>query len=229
MAQVQANPLANDIGRSVLKGAIAVVGLVLVRFLILNLPMVSDASPVTIGTHDVAISDIVRAVVDTLIFVVIGMTVFNVHRRLRTAGPRQAAVGLLIVVGAAILVIALAYMSYDPLIPVLIGDKQTYNWVFLALGILAVAAFAFLVYRDLDAITEIVFRSGKKMMDRTKSIPPAAAPPAPAATAAPAVITAPAPVEPPALPAPAHCTNCGAALPPGARFCGQCGKAIGAA
>jgi uncharacterized membrane protein YqjE len=228
MAEAQANPLSHDIGRSVLKGAIAVVGLVLVRFLVLNLPMVSDASAVTIGSHDalVPIADIVRAVIDTAIFVVIGMTVFNVHRRLHTAGPRQSAAGLLVVAGAAILVIAIAYVSYDPLIPALIGDKQTYNWIFLALGILAVIAFAFLIYRDLDAITEIVFRSGKKMMDRTKSIPPSAEP---AAAPAPAPVAAPAPAAAPASAPSPFCTNCGAAVPSGARFCGNCGKAIAAA
>jgi hypothetical protein len=202
------SPLGAAFARPLVRGGIAVAGLFILRALVLRFPVVSDAAPIFIPSlftdqgGYVALADIVRSVFDALMFVVALGTARDIRGRLRD-GPTPA-LGTCILWATVALVVALAYASFAPALPVLIGDPDVYTWLFLLIGGGAVAMLAATLYRNLDAFTDFAVASGRQLVERGKTHAAA---------------------EPSARPIPA-CPGCGAAIVESARFCGACGQAV---
>ena len=205
MSDIVQSPFGREIGRRLLKGGIAVVGLLLVRLVLGWLPMVAHADPIVIGSlfgigqAVVSPAELAKTIIDTFVFVVLLVTAVDTSALMRSSFRRLPDIGRMTLLAAVVVVVALAYSSYSNVVLPIIGNDSVYDWTFLVLGVLPLAGLAVLVYRNLDTITDIVFHSSGRAMD--------------------AVVTS----RSSALVA---CSNCGQPLAPGARFCTDCGTAV---
>jgi hypothetical protein len=143
---------------------------------------------------------IAKAVVDTLIFVMILLFCRNLTLLFRSNYSRMPDLGLMMSLGLVTAVVAIAYHSYQGIAyPFLFPDNYAiYGWVFLVLVLAPLIFLAVVVARNMDAITGAVMQSGS-------------------------VLAAPAPMLTP------QCGNCGKPVAAGAKFCPHCGAASGPA
>jgi hypothetical protein len=187
--------------------------LLALRFVLVRLPMIAHAGPALIASGftplvvPVTMARIVQTVLDALIFVIVLVTARGMQPQLRQAVPRLPAIATMVFLASILIVLALAYSSFTPVVSALIGDQDVYDGLFLALGLIAVGALALVVYRNLDAITDLAFHSGTRALRGASTVGVAGA-------AAPAGVR--------------HCVSCRTELPPDARFCGRCGRAVDA-
>jgi ribosomal protein L40E len=141
----------------------------------------------------------------------------------------------MILLSVLIVVVGLAYRSYMSVIAPLVG-RELYGWVFVAVGLLPLAGLIVVAARNLDAITEVAFRSTSQAVagavGGATPVQPAGVSPVCSkcgnvladgvkfcTTCGAAVVTASIPVEP-------VCPKCGATNKAGAKFCRNCGTAV---
>jgi hypothetical protein len=197
-----------EISKRLLKAVIAVVGLLLTRFVLVRLPMLAHVAPFYIsaifGTDQAVVSPVMLAkvLIDTLIFAVVMFIAIDIGHLVRAASKHLPELGTIIVMATIVVIVAPAYSTYSDVVLPILGDQSLYDWIFLALGVLPLAFLIFLVYRNLDTITDIIFHSSRS-----------------AIRAAPVSRSSSSP----------SCSNCGSTLTPGERFCTQCGTANPAA
>jgi hypothetical protein len=187
--------LASQIGRKVIGAIISVVGLLIVRGVVGALPMLKNAPPIeSVGITPLMIA---QAIVNTLIFVALlrfGVGLSSILRAGYPAFPDSGPILNLVVITG---VVAWAYSSYSDLsLPLLRENQQFYGWVFLVLVIAPVFGILVLTARNMDTITELLFKTAR-------------------GTAA-----------PPVTPGTSRCPQCGHAVAEGKKFCPQCGSAV---
>ena len=196
------------VGKSVLKGLVAIVGLLFVRSVLSGMPMIAEAEPVAIpslfssASAYEPLSLIIRALVDTFLFAAIIGTAYAVRRPLNQVKGAPFELGTIALIATAIVVLVLAYSSYESVLTVVVGSGDTYNLIFVFAGVLATAALLFVAYRNLDGITDLVFRTGASVLRRARRV----------ATANGTIPDR-------------RCGGCGCTLGSEAKFCGQCGQA----
>ena len=139
---------------------------------------------------------IAKAVVDTLIFVMILLFCRSLTVLFRLNYRKMPELGLMMSLGLVTIVVAIAYHSYQGIAyPFLFPDNYAiYGWVFLVLVLAPLVFLAVVVARNMDAITGAVMQSGS-------------------------VLTAPTPTVA------AQCGSCGQVIVPGTKFCPNCGTA----
>lgn len=145
---------------------------------------------------------IANAIVDTLIFAVLIMSAAGFNSLTRTRSKRLPEGGLIILFLVVTVVVALAYHSYMGVIPPLLGGQANlYGWFFLALGLLPLIGLIVVASRNLDALTEVIFSSTKKVAITGTS-------------------------QAAAVASPMTCSKCGGKIAAGAKFCGSCGAPV---
>jgi len=251
MTPTNQNSFGTEIGRRLLKAAIAILGLLIIRLLLHNLPMLTHAKPIVVGgiesvmanemqdwaqwmeeymktgqsphefqQHSISIIlpvSIANAVVDTLIFAVLIGMAMGFERSFRTHVKRLPEGGLMVSLLILTGVVALAYHSYLGVIPPLLGrHAPLYGWFFLTLGLLPVIGLIAVGSRNLDAITEMVFKSGRQFA--VGSSQPAALP---SGDGAKSLGNGSASAS-----LPGACAKCGGTLAEGVKFCSACGTPV---
>ncbi len=207
MAEYSVNGAGSGAGRRIVRALIAVVGLVLVRLFIARLPMVQNANPILMdslfgsGYAVITIEALIEAIIDTLIFAVVLLAAFDIARNVRQSA-RIPDTGLMGLFAVCVVVVVFAYRSYAGTLLPILGDQSVYDWLFLLLGLAPLAALVFIVYRNLDALTDMAFHSGRQAMRVVGQAAHAEAP---------------------------GCPKCGAAVPADAKFCPHCGEPASAA
>lgn len=223
MKTTNQNSMASEVGRRLVKTIIAVVGLLIIRLVIGNLPMLKEAKPISVGGNAQAQAvaqyfntgqmpqdiqqfaagyifpiSIATAVVDTLIFAVLIGSAAGFNSLIRARSKRLPEGGLIILLLVLTVVVALAYKSYMGVIPPLLGSQANlYGWILLILGLLPLIGLIVVASRNLDALTEVIFSSTAR-----------AAAGGSQQAAIEFTIT---------------CPKCSVAIPAGAKFCGSCG------
>lgn len=217
---VQRVTLASEVGKRVVGVSIAVAGLLIARLVVAALPMLKNAPSIgNTGIHPLAAG---KVILDTLTFVVLLRFGAATSSLLRSGYRKLADSGPILNLTIITLVVALAYNSYGGLIRPLLGESESlYGWLFLVLGIAPVAAIVVLVLRNIDTITELVFRSthlssatiafcancGCTIEPGTKFCPQCGLPAD-------------------ASPKQGKCPSCGAENTGTAKFCKECGKPL---
>ena len=108
---------------------------------------------------------IAKAVVDTLIFVLLILFGRSLTDLFRFDYARFPDVGQIINLGIITAVVGIAYHSYQGLAyPFLFPDSVAiYGWVFLCLALAPLIALGVVVARNMDAITALVMQSGSAL------------------------------------------------------------------
>jgi hypothetical protein len=227
MKTTNQNSMASDVGRRLVKTIIAIVGLLIIRLVIGNLPMLKEAKPISVGGNAQAQAvaqyfntgqlpqdiqqfaagyifpiSIATAVVDTLIFAVLIGSAAGFNNLIRARSKRLPEGGLIILLLVLTIVVAFAYRSYMGVIPPLLQSQANlYGWIFLILGLLPLIGLIVVASRNLDALTEVIFSSTSRVAVGSVSQTDAAA-------------------------SSATCPKCSATIPAGAKFCGSCGAPV---
>jgi hypothetical protein len=224
MTTTNQNSIGSEVGRRLVKTIIAVVGLLIIRLVLDNLPMLKEAKPILIGSNAQAQAvaqyfnsgqlpqdiqqygagfifpiSIANAVVDTLIFAMLIGSAVGFNGLIRARSKRLPEGGVIILLLVLTVIVALAYKSYMGVIPPLLQSQANlYGWVFLILGLLPLIGLIVVASRNLDALTEVIFNSTSRV----------------------AVGGVPQTVATESL---ATCPKCSATIAVGAKFCGSCG------
>ena len=280
MLQNSSENLGHVVGKRLIRVAVAVVGLLLIRLVVSALPMLKNAEPIVLGptaqeaaalgqktpdaralqeysnlianlaqakvdpsqypnlmAHLIFPVSIAKAIVDTLIFIVLVLSALGFRDLILARAKRLPEGGKMLVLATFILVIALAYQSYSGVIPPLLGsESQLYGWFFLVLGVLPLIALIVVASRNLDAITEVVFSSTTRAVTgapQVRSVDSsiicskcsnvvAAGAKFCSACGTPAVVE---PVVEPVV-VKTFCSECGTKNQGGAKFCKNCGKPL---
>jgi len=174
---------------------------------------------------------IARGVIDSLILgllVFFGLELKNLYR----AGyPRFPDLGQILNLSILTIVAAIAYVSYQGLVYPLVGadGQQTYDWIFVVIGLLPLIGIVIMAARNMDRLTALIMPSatatgpivagtiacascGGRMQVGTKFCPNCGA-----ASRA----TMP-------MSAGRYCASCGAENPSAAKFCRECGSDLAA-
>jgi ribosomal protein L40E len=249
------NSVGNEVGRRLVKAIIAVVGLIVIRIILDNLPMLKEAKPFFVGSgaspavnSDIAqffntgqwpqgiqyalgfifpIS-IANAIVDTLIFAVLIGSAAGFNGLIRARSKRLPEGGLIILLLVLTIVVAIAYKSYMGVIPPLLGSQANlYGWFFLVLGLLPLIGLIVVASRNLDELTEVIFSSTKRAAVGGVAESSTNCPKCNATipTGVKFCDSCGAPVPVPASTG-KFCSECGEKNEPGAKFCKSCGKPI---
>ncbi len=224
MTTTNQNSVGNEVGRRLVKAIIAVIGLIVIRLILDNLPMLKEAKPIFVGSGAAPVGNvdvaqffnngqmpqgiqyalgyifpisIANAIVDTLIFIVLIGSAAGFNGLVKSRSKRLPEGGLIILLLVLTIVVAIAYKSYMGVIPPLLGSQANlYGWFFLVLGLLPLIGLIVVASRNLDALTEAIFSSTKR-----------------AAVGSVAESST-------------SCPKCNAIIPAGVKFCGSCGVPV---
>ena len=155
MAQ-QPQTMGQQLGRVFVSSLVMGFGLLILRVILTSLPMIKNAGP--IGDTGLPVLVLVKALLDTGIFVVLLLFTIQVQRLFASNRPDLADLGMLVLLLGATVAAALAYNSYQILQLVLMPDlTELYNWLFIlvVLGLLAFAVVT--VIRRLDFFTSLLY------------------------------------------------------------------------
>lgn len=247
MLQKQSVPIRHDISKILVKLAVAVLALLVIRVIADHLPMLQNASPIIVGGNSAQAGNIsqsaaqaysnwissfpanapyadmqkaaqqvmteyagvgiifpvsiANAIVDTLIFAMLILSGLEFKRFMETHSTKLPEAGTMALLLLATIVVALAYSSYGGIFPPLLGtDSGIYGWVFLALGLIPLIGLILVGWRNMNAITELVFASAGSAVSsslRRQSIVSLSV-----------------------------CSKCGASLEPEVKFCNACGAPV---
>lgn len=107
-------------------------------------------------------SSIADAIIDTLIFISILSIVQGIRSLMMYSSTRFPEGGTLVFFAAILIVVAWAYGAYEPIaLPLMGRSSGIYGWTFLVLGLAPVAGIVAVLYRNIDAITGLVFSSAQ--------------------------------------------------------------------
>jgi hypothetical protein len=174
---------------------------------------------------------IAKAVVDTLIFVMILLFCRSLTVLFRLNYRKIPELGLMMSLGLVTIVVAIAYHSYQGIAyPFLFPDNYAiYGWVFLVLVLAPLVFLAVVVARNMDAIAGAVMQSGSVLTAPTPTVA------APCSSCGQVIVagtkfcpncgTAPTPTQSSAA-ARSVCPSCGAENPRTAKFCKECGRSV---
>lgn len=199
--------------RAAVKLGIGIVLLLLVQLAITNLPMLNDAIP--IGSAYLTYAAIAGAAVKTAIFVLLVRFGSELRAGVSNLARSVPELGRIAQLAVWLLTIALAYVAYGEIAAALFGDAvRVYRFAFVALAVAVVAAIGALVFRNLDALTDVTMRQAAAIRARTAAAAASHAPSPPALQPEPhSAVTA-------------DCPKCGASIAGTQRFCRSCGTAL---
>jgi RNA polymerase subunit RPABC4/transcription elongation factor Spt4 len=172
---------------------------------------------------------IANTVVDTLIFVLLGIFGHNLAAIIRSGFRKFPDLGQILNLAILTVVVAAAYYSYQGILFPFLWPNQLdlYGWAFLFLGLAPLVGIVILVSRNMDRITATVMRSGEKAINgsaemRCGNCGQALPPGSKFCPSCGGVAIAAAPVW--ANSGKKFCPSCGVENPAGTRFCGGCGN-----
>lgn len=184
-----------------LKLFIGVVVLLAIGTIINALPMVKEI-PVT--DLPVAIPEIVKVVIATLILVVLLNFAFEFGDNLEEAVPTFPEIGVIARWVVFLITIIVAFVSYNNVAQIFLGEqKWIYSLFFVAIALIPIVNLLILFYRHVAQITDLIV-SGTENMGRSRrrgrvSVQTQSA---------------------------GRCSHCGSALIAGAKFCRSCGESV---
>jgi ribosomal protein L37E len=237
MTTTNQDSIGNEVGRRLVKTAIAVVGLLAIRvafdFILRSstgereremMEAWSRAVSPVIGTPPQPVTwdsfpkiFIAHATIDTLIYAVLIWSAAGFNGLIRSRSKRLPEGGLMILLFVLTLVVALAYRSYSYVIPPLLGNQAgMYGWFFLVLGLLPLIGLMIVAFRNLDAITEVIFSAARQTGGGASQ---RVVTPSSGGTQ---IGTIPSPAASLGI----ICSKCGSAVAAGAKFCSVCGSTV---
>ena len=141
--------------RILTKLAIGVIGLLVVRLIFVNLPMLRDGGPVL--WRALTALDGSKVAIDSIILVVIVNFGREIHSYLRARLPHFPASGTIAVNLILLVGVGIAYVSFRKLGYVLLSE-QTYQWIFLGLAIIPLIYVLALFYQNMDQMAILLVR-----------------------------------------------------------------------
>ncbi len=136
--------------------AIGVVGLLIIRVIVLNLPMFREAGWIVKDKLTVQAGSVI--VIDALLLTV--LIRFAIEIRAYLLGRFAEIPGLGTMAASFVLVItsAIAYTDFKPVTRAWPATKQLYLWSFFALAALLLTQIVVLLYRDRDSMAARILR-----------------------------------------------------------------------
>jgi hypothetical protein len=160
-----------EFARVLIKMGIGLIGLILVRLIVQNLPMVHDAGSIVPGKLTVLAGALMA--IDTMLLSV--LVTFGIELRGYLHGQFPAIPGLATMTIDLVCLITggLAYADFKPLTRTWPSIKQAYTWTFLTLVAIPVIQMIVMLYRNRDEMASMFLQ---KLMAREKSDPVETAP-----------------------------------------------------
>lgn len=186
--------------RPVVKLVAGVVGLLLLEYIILALPMVKELPSPGLS---ISILQIVSAIIATVIIILLINFGIEISQTCRVFFPTFQGSGTIVHLAVVLVTILVAYRAYQELARLFLGQYLwVYSLAFLVLTLLPLIYLVYLCYTNLDKLADVA----------VKGFSPSRTPlrPSPA-------------VE---QPAGRTCSKCGAVLARGAKFCRECGTPV---
>ncbi len=135
------------------KPGIGLVGLLIIRGIVENLPMIHDAGSILRGKITVLAA--ATMVLDALVLSVLITFAMELRSYLRGRFPEipglaTIMVDLILLIGAG-----LAYVDFKPVLRAWPSIKQAYIWIFLALAAVPLLQMLVLFYQNIDRMTSV--------------------------------------------------------------------------
>ena len=205
----------------VIKLAIGLVALLIIRYIVSVIPMIRDAE---VRGIPVTPFQIICAVIDTLILGVLLNFGRELKKGLQLALPNFTEAGAVANLVVILIVICIAYTAFDDIVYALIGSN--YSWIYslilLGLALVPLYLLGVTLYRNIDKFTaQIVgkFRAGAKETDTCSNCGAALSSDAQFCPSCGQEVTQ---TEAEAI----SCPNCGANTEEDVKFCKECGTPI---
>lgn len=145
--------------RSIVQLVISLIALFLLRILVDSLPVLSDSGPVP--GFDVSVAVLAKAGVDTLILVVVLAFGRQLSGHVQALRPSIRDLSTILYLTVVVVVMGIAYKVYeDVAFGLLDGDVTIYSWIFLIAILVPLGYLAFLVFQNLEAVTDVILSRG---------------------------------------------------------------------
>ena len=147
----------------VIKLAIGLVALLIIRYIVSVIPMIKDAR---ISAIPVTPLQIVFAVIDTIILVFLLNFGREFKKGLQLALPNFTEAGAAANLVVILIVICIAYVAYDGIVDAFIsGNSWIYPVIFLCIALVPLYFLGFTLYKNMDKFTGLIvgkFKTGAK-------------------------------------------------------------------
>jgi hypothetical protein len=158
------DPKANrEFARVVIKMGIGLVGLILVRLIVQNLPMVHDAGYIVSGKLTVLAGALMA--IDTMLLSVLVTFGIELRGYLHGQFPAIPGAATMAVDLVCLITAGLAYEDFKPLTKTWPSIKQPYTWSFLALVAIPLIQMIVVLYRYRDQMAAVFLQ---KIMARER-------------------------------------------------------------
>ncbi len=144
------------IARAAVNLAISVVGLVLIRLIVQNLPMFQDVGWIVKDKLTVVAAAVI--VVDAMLLSVLISFAIQIRAYLFARFPEIPALGNMAVSLVLLICAGLAYKDFKPLTRAWPSLKDIYVWSFFVLAVALLAHFTVLLYKNRDRMAALVLR-----------------------------------------------------------------------
>lgn len=187
--------------RPVVKLVAGVVGLLLLEYIILALPMVKELPSPGLS---ISIPQIVSAIIATVIIILLINFGIEISQARRIFFSTFRSSGTIVHTAVVLATIPVAYQAYQELAQIFLGKYLwAYSLAFLVLTLLPLIYLVYLCYINLDKLADMAVKGFPRSQGSFRPSPVA---------------------EPP--PAGKRCSKCDAVLAPGVKFCRECGTLV---
>lgn len=224
------SPKANLLLTPLLKLIVAVVGLLILQFLVSSLPMVREIPvPASLPLPVIAIAKIVIA---TVILALLVNFAFEIGDNLEVTFPAFPQGGVMVRWFVLLVAVLIAYWAYHILAETFLGSYSwAYSLMFLGLALVPLISLVVLNYQHIDTLIDLAmgrmqtFRAERLSTSRIREQLLCAGCDATLQTGAKFCRKCGTPVATPATATKVawQCANCGSSLSAGVKFCSDCG------
>ena len=142
--------------RVLVKPCIGLIGLLIVRSIVDNLPMVKEAG--WIIPQKLTVQAGMTMTLDAMVLFVLVMFALELHRYLSARVPEMPGFATIMADLVFLISAGLAYVDFKPLLRALPLSKQTYTWTFLVLAAIPLVQMIVMLYQNIDRMTTVFLR-----------------------------------------------------------------------
>lgn len=147
---------SGPIARAVVNLGISVAGLLIIRLIVQNLPMIQDMGWVVKDKLTVMAGALI--VVDAMLLAVVVGFAIQIREYLFARFTEMPGLGTMAVSLALLLCAGLAYTDFKPLTRAWPAIRDVYVWIFFLLAVALLAHVTFLLYKNRDRMAAMILR-----------------------------------------------------------------------
>jgi hypothetical protein len=147
-----------------IKPGIGVVGLLIIRGIVENLPMIHDAGSILRGK--ITVLSAATMVLDALVLFILITFAMELRGYLRSRFPEIPGLATIMIDLIFLIGAGFAYVDFKPILRPWPSIKKAYIWIFLALAVVPLLQMLLLLYQNIDRMTTVFI---SKIMSRRRA------------------------------------------------------------